>query len=209
MLSARTSQPTIKRANRTETQLENRNANLEAMLAEAIQRDKELTNFLREYPRPGDKFVFANITKISADELVINRGENHGLKVGQFVLGDNSIIGTVCEVTAYTSKVRLITSPRSQIAVRLGDRDAIAQGNETAMKIQLIPKSYKVKTAQKVFCKPKTGFLYSPIIIGTVSELRESDKNFLLWEITVEPACDIETLTSVDVILINSDKPGG
>ncbi len=208
MLSARTSQPTIKRADRTEIQLENRNANLEAMLAEAIQRDKELTNFLREYPRPGDKFVFANITKISADELVINRGENHGLKVGQFVLGDNSIIGTVCEVTAYTSKVRLITSPRSQIAVRLGDRDAIVEGNETAMKIQLIPKSYKVKTAQKVFCKPKTGFLYSPIIIGTVSEHRESNKNPLLWEITVEPACDIETLTSVDVIVVNSVKTG-
>ncbi len=208
MLSARTSQPTIKRADRTEIQLENRNANLEAMLTEAIQRDKELTNFLREYPRPGDKFVFANITKISADELVINRGENHGLKPGQFVLGDNSIIGTVCEVTAYTSKVRLITSPRSQIAVRLGDRDAIVEGNETAMKIQLIPKSYKLKTEQKVFCKPKTGFLYSPIIIGTVSERRESNKNPLLWEITVEPACDIETLTSVDVIVINSVKTG-
>ncbi len=209
MLSARTSRPTKKHADRTEIQLENRNANLEAMLAEAMQRDNELTNFLRENPRPGDKFVFANITKISANELVINRGQNQGLKVGQFVLGDNSIIGTVCEVTAYTSKVRLITSPRSQIAVRLGDRDAIAQGNETAMKIQLIPKSYKVKTAQKVFCKPKAGFLYSPIIIGTVSERRESNKNPLLWEITVEPACDIETLTSVDVIVINSNKPGG
>lgn len=208
MLTARTSQPTRKSADRSEIQLENRNANLEAMLAEAIQRDKDLTNFLREYPRPGDKFVFANITKISADELVINRGQNQGIKMGQFVLGDNSIIGTISEVTAYSSKVKLITSPESKIAVKLGDRDAIAEGSETAMKIQLVPKSYKVKTAQNVFCKPKTGFLYSPIIIGTVSDCRESNKNPLLWEITIEPACDIETLTSVDVIVINFDKPG-
>ncbi len=209
MLSARTRQPIKQRAGRSEIQLENRNANLEAMLAEAIQRDRELTGFLREYPRPADKFVFANITKISADEMVVNRGEKAGLKTGQFVLGDNSIIGTVSEVSPYSSKVKLITSTQSRIAVRLGNRDAIAEGGkENRLKIQLIPKSYKVKTADEVFCQPKPGLLYTPIILGRVAEYQTSTKSPFLWEITVEPACDIETLTSVHVMIINEEKSG-
>lgn len=208
MLSARIRQPIKEPVDHSEIQLQNRNANLEAMLAEAMQRNKKLTAFLREYPMPGDEFIFANITKISGNEMIINCGQNQPLKAGQFVLGDNSIIGTVSEVAPYSSKVRLITSPLSRIAVKIGNKDAVIEGDKDKLKIELIPKSFEIKAGEKVFCKPKQGFLYTPITIGNVVECKTSTKNLLLWQIIVEPACDIETLTSVDVIIINTDKQG-
>jgi len=41
------------------------------------------------------------------------------------------------------------------------------------------------------------------MIIGKVAQCKRDDQNPSLWDITVKPACDIERLTSVAVIIIN------
>ena len=43
----------------------------------------------------------------------------------------------------------------------------------------------------------------APIIIGRVAECKKDDQKPLLWDITIKPACDIERLEDVAVIIMN------
>jgi hypothetical protein len=44
------------------------------------------------------------------------------------------------------------------------------------------------------------------MIIGKVAECKRDDENPSLWDITVEPACDIERLNDVAVIVMNQQE---
>ncbi len=44
------------------------------------------------------------------------------------------------------------------------------------------------------------------MISGRVSECNRNAKNALLWDITVQPACDVAMLGSVMVIVMNPAK---
>jgi cell shape-determining protein MreC len=75
-------------------------------------------------------------------------------------------------------------------------------GNNSA-RIQLVPIEHKVKTGDIIYTSKKTGSLDTPMIVGRVAQCKRDDQNPSLWDITVKPACDIERLTSVAVIIIN------
>jgi hypothetical protein len=70
-------------------------------------------------------------------------------------------------------------------------------------KVLLVPASQKVETGVVVYAQKKPGFLGTPVIVGTISECAGSSENPLLWDITVTPACDIERLTDVAVVVMN------
>jgi len=142
-------------------------------------------------------------------ELIVNRGENDGLSQGQFVLGDNSIIGAISDVSSRTARVKLFTDPASKIAVRIGklniDRLMQGSGNDSA-KILLLSTKHKVNVGDQVLTRKKPGFLDAAMIIGTVARCRWDNQNPSLWDITVKPVCDIERLNSVTVIIMNPLK---
>jgi len=41
------------------------------------------------------------------------------------------------------------------------------------------------------------------VIAGTVAHYEKDDENPLFWDITVKPACDIDSLKNVEVIIMN------
>jgi rod shape-determining protein MreC len=139
-------------------------------------------------------------------ELTINRGAEDGLAKGQFVLADNSIIGTISETSSRTARLKLFTDPTSKIAIKVGklnvERVMQGNGNDSA-KIQLLQMEHKVKVGDGIYASKKAGSLDAPMIIGKVAQCKRDDQNPSLWDITVKPACDIERLTSVAVIIIN------
>jgi len=142
-------------------------------------------------------------------KLIINRGENDGLAKGQFVLGDYGIIGTISDVDSRIAQVRLVTDPGSKITVRIAELNvgAIMQGNgNNTAKVQLLSRKHKIKIGDVVCARKKPGFLDIPMIIGTVVQCKEDNENPLLWDITVKPACDIEKLNSVAVIVMNPQE---
>ena len=105
-------------------QLQNYLVTMEEELIQKHLRVEELSD-LRErlYALEGAGLRVADIIWKSFSrlhsELMINRGEKDGLAEGQFVLGDNSIIGTVCYVDAQMAKVKLVTDSSSKIAVNI------------------------------------------------------------------------------------------
>jgi len=100
----------------------------------------------------------------------------------------------------------LITDTASQIAVKIEglSKDRILQGNGIdSARVKLLPTKYSVEIGEVVYARKKPGFLSTPVILGTVAQCESNKDNPLLWDITVKPACDIETLTDVSVIVMN------
>jgi len=212
-LSAYTQQPFTDVVSRRQyNQLQNYLVNVTEELNEERQKVKKLSK-LRKNRRPleGAKLALADVIAASIDDLhaefIINRGDGDGLDKGQFVLGDNSVIGTVSEVSARTARVKLITDPASKIAVKIAKLDVsrVMQGaGNNSAGIRLI--KHKAKAGDVVYADKKPGFLDVPIIVGRVLECARDDENPLLWDITVTPACEIERLNNVAVVIMNPQQ---
>ncbi len=190
--------------------LHNHLANVTEWLKQERQKVEKLSG-LRDRPVwKGVNFVLADVIAASVkgfrSELVINRGQKDGLAEDQFVLANESIIGTISKVDTRTAQVRLITDPASRIAVKIAkfNMDRLMQGNgNCTAKVQLVSTKYKIKIGHIVYAQKKPGFLSTPVIVGTVTQCKSNDENPLVWDITVKPACDIESLTDVAVIVMN------
>jgi len=205
-LSAGTHQPLGDIVSRDEYErLLNHLANVTQQRNDAQQNVQKLSK-MRNMPaweRMG--FVFADVITVSINELrselILNRGEDDGLDKGQFVLADNSVIGTISDVDARTAKVRLFTDPKSNTAVIIGGSDWLMQGKGNNLaKVEMIKQ--KVKTGTEVMASKRPGFLDTPIIIGRVYRC-ERNAQPLLWDIMVEPACDMQKAENVHVIVMN------
>jgi rod shape-determining protein MreC len=207
-LSARTQpQPTDVVSRRKCDQLQNYLANLTEELNQERQKVEELSKLRNRRPLEGAGLVFADVVTTCSEGLIINRGQNDGLQKGQFVLGDNSIIGTISDVSPRTARVELITQTSSSMAVELSGLKAVIRGDgKDSAKVQLVSIKHKVKIADIVYACKKPGVLDAPMIIGTVVQCKTADENPLLWDITVKPACDIRKLTEAAVIIMNPQK---
>ncbi len=211
-LLARTQQiPSDLVRRRDYNRLQDHIANLEKQLAQERQKVKEIAGLRDRFGLEGANLKVADVTLASIDrirsELIINRGKNDGLVEGQFVLGDNSIIGAISDVSSRTARVRLITDFTSKIAVEIGGVERLMQGNgSNSAKIPMLSTKHKVKVADIVYARKKPGFLDTPLKIGTVANCKRDDQDPSLWDITVKPACNIEKLTSVAVIIMNPQE---
>jgi rod shape-determining protein MreC len=194
-----------------ESQIQNYIANLEEQLRQEHQKVVELSGLRdRFHALENAGLIMADVIRVyinaAQSELTINRGQNDGLAEGHFVLGDNSIIGTISELSPRTASVKLFTDPASRIAVRIGnlniDRLMKGDGKDSA-KIQLLSTKHKVRVGDKVMTRKKPGFLDASMIIGTVTQCKRDDRNPAFWDITVKPVCDIERLESITVIIMN------
>ena len=132
---------------RKEMQYQNYIVNLEEELRQKNQTIEQLMG-LRTRLRglEGAKLVPASIITASTEgqrcELIINRGSDDGLAKDYYVIGDNSIIGTVTELSGRTSKVRLFTDASSavQVNIRGLDINMLMQGDGSGRaKIKLVP----------------------------------------------------------------------
>ncbi|MGA1979551.1 MAG: rod shape-determining protein MreC [Sedimentisphaerales bacterium] len=207
-LSARTQPQLTDVVSRSKyNQLQNYLANLTEELNQERQKVEELSMLRNRRPLEGAGLMLAEVITASTEGLVINRGQNDGLLKGQFVLGDNSIIGTISDVSPRTAKVELITKTTSNIAVEIGGLKTVIQGDgKNSAKVKLVSIKHKIKIGDNVYACKKPGLLDAPIIIGTVAQYKRDDENPLLWDITVKPACDIQKLNDVAVIIMNPQK---
>jgi len=209
-LSARTSQPVKDVVSRGEyNKLLNQLANVTQQLDQAQQKVEALSGLHRKFAAADAKFVLAEVIKSSSTDIVINCGQNYSLSKGQFVMAEDSIIGSISDVWAQTAQVRLITSPKSKIAVKIGrlNVEAVMRGDgKGSARIRLIPVKHKVRIGDEVFALKAAGMLNWPMIVGRVSNCRTDDGNPLLWDITVKPVCDVDSLNDVAVIVLNQQK---
>jgi len=189
-------------------QLRNHLANNIQLLHEQRQQLNELNQVSSRYAWNGANFVPADVITFCIDasraDMIINRGRQDGLTEGQFVLGDYAVIGTIAWLDERTACIRLLTDPASKLAVTIGQSDIYAVlegvGNNQAQ-ISLLPTRYSVNVGDIVYARKKAGLLDASIIAGSISECKRSQKNPLVWDIGVLPACNFKTLEKVTVVV--------
>lgn len=188
--------------------LRNHLANNIQWLREERQKVETLSGIRGGSAWAGVSFVLADIITSFVygpqSEFIINRGKNDGLSEGQFVLGEHSILGTIASLDSHNARVRLLTNTEATIPVKIGELDvqAIMQGSGNGMaRVVMLPIKHKVKVGDIVYAQKKPGFLDVPMITGIVAQCKADEKNPLLWDLAVRPACDMETLHSVTVIV--------
>lgn len=192
--------------------LRNYLANVIEWLRQERQKVEKLSGFRDRPVWKGAKFVLADVITAfgrSHDRFVINRGEDDGLAKGQFVLAKNAVVGTICEVGSRTAQVKLITDPTSKIAVKIAELDVIAimQGTSNgSAKLQLLSTKYKIKNGDAILARKKPGFLDTPVITGIVAHYERDEENPLLWDVMVKPACNMDSLKNVEVIIMNPQE---
>ena len=117
---------------KSEAQLRRENTAMRAELLQAQVRLQKLQSFLQKipvcavfrYPLILDgRMEIAEVIGTDADPLrhiiVINRGSNNKLKVGQTVLDDMGIMGQIIDVYPHSSRVMLLSDKEHSLSVRL------------------------------------------------------------------------------------------
>jgi len=187
-------------------------ANLERWLNSAQRKAEEAAGIRQRLPLQNAKLMLADVTVApngSKTELFINRGQKDGLAKGQFVLGENSIVGFICDLYPHAGQVRLITDPESKIPVEIGDSNLRCtmqgRGDGTAA-ITMLSTKHKIKPGQRIYAVPRFGFLDANIVVGEITRCQPDVREPLLWDITVSPVCKIDQLYSVAVIVMQHEK---
>ncbi len=188
------------------TQLQSHLANVTQQRDQEHERVEQLSGLRLRADWQRMKFILADIITVSdgtASVLTVNRGQEDGLAKDQFVLADNSIIARVSAVSSGTAQVRLFTDPASKIAVKIAGlnvkRVMQGTGNDTG-RILNLQMEHKVKKGDEILAQKEPGFLDVPMIIGRVTQCKRDEQNPMVWDITVEPVCNIRELTTVAVI---------
>jgi cell shape-determining protein MreC len=185
-------------------------ANLQEELSEQKRQLEKLSKVRLTEPDTSTGLVLAKVVNRKENEFVINHGSADGLKAGQYVLGDNAVIGLVEQVSPDISIVRLITSSSCKIPIKISAPDVntyfngTMQGNDKKSAVILnIPQKYKIKAGFNVYAAEKPGYLRSSRLIGRISKCIAGERNPVVWDITVEPAYDFNNITDVAVIVLN------
>ncbi len=188
--------------------------NLRATLDREREKYRTFYGLYNDPVWDGANFALAKVitadTKDARKELTVDYSKDARLVEGQFVLGNESIIGTIADASAGTAHVKLLTDSTSAIPVKIGNlgvRMMMVGNGDNSARISLVEAKHEIKVGDAVFASDaRTSFLDAPVMVGTVARCVKDRKNPLLWDITVKPACDIENLDSVSVIIINPQK---
>jgi cell shape-determining protein MreC len=194
-----------------EQRLRNVISNLEQTVAEYRKKFEKQYKYSSWVWEGADVAVAAVITKAvdgPSNELTIDYRKKKGLVKGQYVLGGESIIGTISDVFPQmgTARVKLITDSTSKIPVKIGNGDMKSIMKGTGGNVAIIGQvKTKVDTGERVFALRKPGFLDldAPIVTGRVSRCERNQKEASVWDVTVVPVCDIQNIEDVAVIIMN------
>ncbi len=202
------------------TKLQTQYDNLHAELLELRQRYSELARIRSILPEPGSALIVADVVQTAITptqrELVLDlSGQPAVVKPGQYVIGDDTIIGTISDVYSSRARVRLVADARHFLPAGIRTEGAgsfipaqICGAGDGTCKIPLLPrKEHDIQPGHAVYAMKRTGFLDTPLLIGKVSAVQPDEKQPLLWDITVQPVCQPETLATVAVIVMDPIDP--
>jgi len=142
------------------------------------------------------------------DVLLINRGERHGVRPGQPVLGAGAtLVGVVAQVEGGRARVRLLTDRDSAITaiVQASRTPASLAGTGGGMRLELVGHGAPVAAGDVVLSSALGGLLPPGLLAGKVTQVTSAPQD-LAETIDVEPLSDFARL---EQILVMTDfRPG-
>ena len=137
--------------------------------------------------------------------IIIDKGENSGIKIGSPVINEFGLIGRVYKVNKNSSVVLLITDHRSSVGCMIfrSREIGILSGQDSDIcKILFLNKNADVKIGDIVMTSGLSEKIPKGIIVGKVTKIDKLEKPLLL-SIDVKPAVDFGKIEDVMVLLID------
>ena len=176
-------------------------------LEEAAQRSDWLSEMLNASERLGLEVLLAEMLSIELNpftrKIVIDKGEDEGIFIGQPVVDHWGVIGQVTEKTISTSAVTLLTDPNHSIPVRVRRNGMLAVANgfgeSNLLSVPNIAQHQDIREGD-VLITSGLGRRFPPDYpVATVkSVVRDWNAPFL--EITAEPMATLDR--GYDVLLV-------
>lgn len=143
------------------------------------------------------------------NQLVIDRGSQHGVEIDMSVMGGNGYIGRIIEVSPTSSKVQLVTTSNqntgrvsAQVLTEKGTVHGIISGYEpetNRLILNQIITDAELKEGDQVMTSGLGGISPSSLLIGTVDEIR-MDTQGLAMEAYITPAADMNDVRFITII---------
>ncbi len=205
----------IKELKNENNELKEKNEKLEQTLRE-FENIKTENQTLKEYLGLTEKYgeyktipgyvINKDISNYSKT-LIINVGENDGIKENMTVISNEGLVGHIISVTATTSKVRTIVDPASSISCLMStSKDSIiCKGtidNSSELKAMYIPTDANLIQGDSIDTSGLGGIYPKGIHVGTLKKIVTS-KNITDRYAMVETAVDFNKLNTVLVVKNN------
>ena len=166
-------------------ELKNKNYNLANLLYENKfykSENQRLKNLINEKNIYSNEFL---TSKVLLDKqspylksVIINKGFNHGIKLGVAVKERSYFVGKITNVNFLTSRILLASDLNSKIPVIIEPSGANAimsgQGKNDYADLEYLPKIIKIKAGDIVYTSGVDGIIPQAIPIGKVVELEEN-----------------------------------
>ncbi|WP_313661006.1 rod shape-determining protein MreC [Acinetobacter variabilis] len=206
---------------KSEAQLRRENTAMRAELLQAQVRLQKIAELSAENTRLrglldtplilDGRMEIAEVIGTDADPLrhiiVINRGSNNKLKVGQTVLDDMGIMGQIIDVYPHSSRVMLLSDKEHSLSVRLehtGMRAIVSgTGDLGRLKMEYVPTSANIKVGEKVYSSGLGQHFPAGYLVGTVSNVKRHNSGEFA-QIDVTPAAQLAGGHHVVVLLSDS-----
>ncbi|HEY3486847.1 MAG TPA: rod shape-determining protein MreC [Gammaproteobacteria bacterium] len=164
------------------TLLKYENLQLEAQLQKLAglqQENERLRRLMRAASAVGEEILIAEVVTVDQDyykqQILINKGSEQGVYVGQPVIDAKGIMGQVVTVNHFASSVLLISDPGHALPVQSnrGGIRTIAQGKGIANELDLlhIPNNTSLKTGDLLITSGLGGRFPPNYPVGIVSQV--------------------------------------
>lgn len=140
--------------------------------------------------------------------LLIDRGAEHGVAVGQAVLGPGAaLVGVIAEVQPRAARVRLLDDPHSAVAVALqqSKTPGVLVAGGGGLHLDFVPTGAAVAVGDLVLTSPIGGQLPVGLLVGRVQAVQVRPEA-LFTTVRVEPYGDASRL--LRVLVVTSAHPG-
>jgi rod shape-determining protein MreC len=146
-----------------------------------------------------DRFVIGNVMDVDLDafreRVLVDKGAQDGVFVGQAVLDSGGVFGQVARVGQLTSEVILLSDAAHAIPVQINRNGlrtiAVGTGDMSRLKLPYLPTSADVVAGDLLVTSGLGGGFPAGYPVGTVAEVKR-DPAQSLAEVNVKPAAALD-----------------
>jgi rod shape-determining protein MreC len=133
--------------------------------------------------------VIGTDTNLLRQIVVLNKGMQDGVQVGQTVIDEDGILGQIINVYPNTSRLLLITDEQQSVAVtvkRTGQRAIVTgQGIPTALSLDYVFKTSDVRVGDELVSSGLGGRIPAGYRVGRIAHIKDAQAaNFRSIEVT-------------------------
>ncbi len=189
--------------------------NVELQKLTALEAEnRRLRTLLESSVNQGERFLIAELLQIEFDpyrhQILLNRGTQQGVRIGQPLLDQHGVIGQIIEANAFTARAILITDPNHALPVQIvrnGLRTlAMGTGNFQALELSHILNNEDVRVGDVLVTSGLDGRFPRGYPVATVTQV-SFDPTRPFARISAKPIAQLDRVRETLVLVSEPGAP--